>query len=258
MKRIKNSAKTQMIARKRLRKKLKKCKQKCFPHGHKEKRMTVPEILNKWILPLYWESPSCNPLYNYYGSTGMRLFFNGEHYFVCANHEVAGFDCDNLCIPKNAHNLDTIPLNEKINVASPLFAQEFKDVCFFHIVESDRNNASLVLKDNVIDSDLVPGEELLVLGYPIESNYLDEKNNRFHIHQACYNANFSVKKDDLLSRISVNLPDGKSPQGVSGGAVLRKKDFKLCGMLIKCDDDGLGEFYDARIIMMCLDRIVND
>lgn len=259
MKCIKNSTRTRRIARKRLRKKLKKCKWRCKLHCCKEKKkkMTTSEFLNKWVLPMYWESPMGNPKYNFYGTTGMRLFFEGQHFFVTANHLVNGFDPNNLCIPKNAHNLDTIPLDERINVDSPLFDPKFKDICFFHIVESDRSNASLMVKDSVIDSDLIPGENLLVLGYPVESNYLDEEKNKFHFHQACYDANFSVKKDELLSRISVNLPEGKSPQGLSGGVVLRKKDFKLCGMLIECNDDGLGEFYDARMIMMCLDKIVN-
>lgn len=217
--------------------------------------MKKSEYFNKWVLPLFWESPLGNPPFNYYGSTGVRLFWGNQHFFVTANHEVDGFDCNNLCVPQDAKTLDTIPLSEKINVESRLFDREFKDICFFRIVESSKNNASPNLENVVIESDLIPGEELLVLGYPIESNYFEE--GKFHFHQACYEAHFTLKINDNRSRISIDLPDGKSLQGFSGGPVLRKRDLKICGMMIKGDDNGLAEFYDARIIAMCLDRIVN-
>ncbi len=61
------------------------------------------------------------------------------------------------------------------------------------------------------------------------------------------------------SRLSIDLDDGEILDGVSGGAVFKKTNMKLCGMMLKADKSksGLIEMYNVDVIIRIMDDIVN-
>ena len=72
-----------------------------------------------------------------------------------------------------------------------------------------------------------------------------------------YSAHFVSRIDLCHSRLSIDLNDGEKLDGVSGGAVFKKPNMKLCGMMLKADDSGLAEMYNADVIVRIMDDIVN-
>lgn len=225
--------------------------------------MSVEEIVGKIVLPVLKENQCEEYPYSKSGS-GMRIIHKGTHFFVTAEHVVADKVQENtsisrppeeILVPANNASREFIPLTEKINVDSQNDSFD-NDIAFFKIQETSSSNASV--KSERIDCNVKPGDELLVFGYPCQKNVVDCDEKKITRFIKAYTAHFTARTNLCHSRISVDLEDGETLDGVSGGAVFIKSNMKLCGMMLSEDPNrtGLAEIYNADVIYKIMDNII--
>lgn len=172
------------------------------------------------------------------------------------NNEWISRPPEEILVPANNASREFIPLTEKINVDSQNDSFD-NDIAFFKIQETSSSNASV--KSESIDCNVKPGDELLVFGYPCQKNDVDCDEKKIKRFIKAYTAHFFGKTNLCHSRISVDLEDGESLDGVSGGAVFIRSNMKLCGMMLSEDPDrsGLAEIYNADVIFRIMDEIAS-
>ena len=223
--------------------------------------MCLGESLGKIVLPVLKENQYEEYPYSKSG-TGIRICHNKNHFFVTAEHVVSDTidgkliprPPEEILVPENNSSRIFIPLIEKINVDSKSYIVE-KDIAFFKIQETSCLNASLI--SNHVDCELNSGDELLVFGYPCQKNVVDCEAKKIKRFIKAYSAHFISRIDMFHSRLSIDLDDGEILDGVSGGAVFKKTNMKLCGMMLKADKSGLAEMYNVDVIIRIMDDIVN-
>jgi len=210
--------------------------------------------------------------FSYWGKGSSFLIANSKYYFwVTASHVLVnmGGSAQSLRIFPSDHSQISLPFNEQYTVNKGLTDDEdHKDVFMLRIdlTEFDSSgDAPLVAQDiehGILAAEhLKPNDELWVIGYPSESNFIDYdsceiKNTRSTIRAIYRGESVSDHCHELAIESSIKL---KSYDGLSGAPVYyMKAGFQngeavvyplLVGMLLRgTAESGIAHFVSARVI----------
>jgi hypothetical protein len=177
-----------------------------------------------------------HPDFSYWGKGSSFLVANSsQYYWVTAAHVLsnAGASVDSLRIfPSNGSRI-SLPFNEQYTVNSGVADDEdYKDVLVLRVDlhNFDRSgDAPLVAQDleaGVMSADaLNPSDELLIVGYPAESNFVDYQaskisNTRSVLRGVYQGKSSSAHCHELRMETSISL---ESYDGLSGSPVYHLK-----------------------------------
>lgn len=125
-----------------------------------------------------------DPEFSYWGKGSSFLVANSNGFFwVTASHVLAntGGCAQSLRIFPSDHSKVSLPFNEKFTIRTGLTDdKDYKDLFVLRVdlKEFDDSGDTPLVAQNIDQGvlpaeDLVPGDELWVIGYPAESNYVD-------------------------------------------------------------------------------------
>lgn len=177
-----------------------------------------------------------HPDFAYWGKGSSFLIANSRHYYwITAAHVLANAKAhvDSLRIFPSDSSRISLPFNEQYTVNKGLADDEdYKDVFMLRIDLHDfdkSGDAPLVAQDlesGVLNADaLNPSDELWIIGYPAESNYINYESSRIRntrsVLRGIYNGrNPSIHCHELRMETSVVL---ESYDGLSGSPVYHMK-----------------------------------
>lgn len=177
-----------------------------------------------------------HPDFAYWGKGSSFLIANSRHYYwITAAHVLANAKAhvDSLRIFPSDSSSISLPFNEQYTVNKGLVDDEdYKDVFMLRIDLHDfdkSGDAPLVAQDlesGVLSADaLNPSDELWIIGYPAESNYINYESSRISntrsVLRGIYNGRSpSIHCHELRMETSVVL---ESYDGLSGSPVYHMK-----------------------------------
>lgn len=210
--------------------------------------------------------------FSYWGKGSSFLIANSNNYFwVTASHVLVnmGGSAQSLRIFPSDHSQISLPFNEQYTVNKGLIDDEdHKDVFMLRIdlKEFDSFGDTLLVAQDIEHGilpaeHLKPNDELWVIGYPSESNFIDYdsreiKNTRSVLRAIYKGTSVSDHCHELTIESSIKL---QSYDGLSGGPVFHMKEGPhngeavvyplLVGMLIRgTAESGIAHFVSVRVI----------
>lgn len=218
--------------------------------------------------------------FNYWGKGSSFLIANSKNYYwVTAAHVLVnmGGCAKALRIFPSDNSKISLPFNEQYTVNKGLTDDEdYKDIFMLRIDLNDfdsSGDAPLIaqdMKQGILPAErLEPDDELWVIGYPSESNFIDYDNreikNTRSVLRAIYRGrSISDHCHELIIDSSIKLEDY---DGLSGSPVFHMKQLNrneqakalLVGMLLRGTAlSGRGHFVSASIIVNIINLAENN
>jgi len=210
--------------------------------------------------------------YQYWGTGSSFLLANSKHYFwITAGHVITnmGGSAEALRIFSNDDSRISLPFNERYTIRKEgLDDEEYKDIYVLRINVSEFDefgDAPLTAQDaeaGLLPAEsLTPNDELWIVGYPAESNFVDFEERSIKSTRSVIRAvyqGYSVSEHCHTARIETSI-SLSSFDGLSGSPVFFLKSAKvgeqyvqfplLVGMLLRgTAESSLVHFVSARVI----------
>lgn len=216
------------------------------------------------VLPVYFENDDEKYPYSFRASS-IRVDYKDKRYIVTARHVTkdGGWDINKLFVPIQFGNrMCTKLVNEYSLREIEILDKKYDLPDETDLVAYELGNMPPevllprgIAEDQIIDRDLNPSNELLILGYPSLLNSIDYEKQLIKQYLKAYKGSFIASINPVLSRISVSNGEDEKLDGVSGGVVFSNRKF--CGMMTKSDEQmksGLSQYIDARLIIRFIEQ----